>query len=49
MFTDWKKLATQLGLLRDDGESGGDSHAQEAFDEFLVTSGLKTQLNTSLP
>ena len=35
MLTDWTKLANQLGLLRDNGESGGDSCAQEAFDEIL--------------
>lgn len=35
MVTDWKELATQLGSLHDNGESGGDSFAQQAFDEIL--------------
>jgi len=35
MVTDWKKLATQLGSLHDSGESGGDSFAQQAFDEIF--------------
>ena len=36
MTTDWKQLAKQLGSLHDDGsECGGDSFAQQAFDEIL--------------
>jgi hypothetical protein len=35
MVTDWKRLAKQLGSLHENGESGGDSFAQEAFDEIL--------------
>ena len=36
MTTDWTQLARQIGSLRDDGsESGGDSFAQQAFDEIF--------------
>jgi|SRR4030095_6978349 hypothetical protein len=35
MKTDWTQLATKLGTLRENGESGGDSFAKEAFDEIL--------------
>lgn len=36
MTTDWTQLARQLGSLRDNGsENGGDSFAQQAFDNIL--------------
>ncbi|MFL5742603.1 MAG: hypothetical protein ACJ75B_20435 [Flavisolibacter sp.] len=36
MTTDWTRLAKQIGSFRDDGsESGGDSFAQQAFDEIF--------------
>jgi hypothetical protein len=35
MTIDWEQLATQLGLLHESGERGGNSYAQQAFDEIL--------------
>lgn len=35
MITNWNELAMQLGSLHYSGESGGDSFAQQAFDEIL--------------
>lgn len=35
MTTDWTTLAIQLGSLKDNSESGGDTFAQQAFDEIL--------------
>ena len=35
MKTDWTQLARQLGSLHNGGEYGGDSFAQQAFDEIF--------------
>jgi len=35
MITDWKELAERLGLIHNDGESGGDRYAEQALQEIL--------------
>ena len=42
METDWKKLATQLGLVHENSENGGDRFAQQAFEEILGEKWIKT-------
>lgn len=35
MITDWIELATKLGSLHDNGESGGEAFTRRAFDDIL--------------
>ena len=46
MITDWTQLGRQLGSLQDkDSESGGDSFAQQAFDEILGDEWIENTVN----